>query len=75
MRIVVSPHASFPTSIHSGRRSLGVARKPHTAEKAILQSITSSVREVVMIDYGTLLRDHVTLNSSRDVLAIIYDPV
>ena len=39
--------------------SLVVARKPHTAEKAILQSITSSVREVVMIDYGTLLRDHV----------------
>ena len=40
---------------------LDVARKPHTAEKAILQSIASSVREAVMINYGTLLRDHVTL--------------
>src|ERR1700757_4429918 len=44
-----------------GFQTLVVARKPHTAEKAILQSITSSVREVFMTDYGTLLRDHVTL--------------
>src|SRR5205823_10511598 len=39
---------------------LDVAREPHTAEKREELGVILRV-EVVMTDYGTLLRDHVTL--------------